>query len=364
MIPIKNIEIKNFKSIRHLKIEECRRINVFVGYPNTGKSNLLEALSLFSIDRPAVDFSSFVRIGKLPTLFFDGNIKDDIEIRINRDNRIIGSVVEDKVFFQWQLAVEGASFDKMGPGIKQNIKDLLDFVKTADSDKISQWDSIFTRVIRPPDFIGELGPGYISNIKKYSFQKGIPYSSGNYNSLAVPNGTNLFNIIFNYPELEGEVVGLFEEYGLRLKRDVANDYSIEKELKRNVVLTLPYELVADTLQRLIFYKAAIASNKDGILLFEEPEAHMFPPYISKFSADVMYDKNNNQFFINTHSPFVMNDLMENLKGEELSIYVVGYKKETGETYVRKLTDSELHEIYQYGIDLYLNLENFLFHEQQ
>ena len=72
----------------------------------------------------------------------------------------------------------------------------------------------------------------------------------------------------------------------------------------------------------------------------------------------------NQFFINTHSPFVINDLMENLKKEELSIYVVGYKKETGETFVRKLTDGELHEMYQYGIDLYLNLENFLFHEQQ
>jgi hypothetical protein len=91
---------------------------------------------------------------------------------------------------------------------------------------------------------------------------------------------------------------------------------------------------------------------------------MFPPYISKFTADVMYDKNGNQFFINTHSPFVINDLMENLKNNDLSIYVVGYKKDNGETVVRRLSEMELHEIYQYGIDLYLNLENFLFHEQQ
>jgi hypothetical protein len=55
--------------------------------------------------------------------------------------------------------------------------------------------------------------------------------------------------------------------------------------------------------------------------------------------------------------------MENLKGDDLSIYVVGYKKKEGETVVRKLTDEELHEIYQYGVDLYLNLENFLIHEQ-
>ena len=40
---IENIEIKNFKSIRHQKIEGCKRINVFVGPPNVGKSNVLEA---------------------------------------------------------------------------------------------------------------------------------------------------------------------------------------------------------------------------------------------------------------------------------------------------------------------------------
>jgi AAA15 family ATPase/GTPase len=46
---IKTIEIKNFKSIRHQKIEDCRRVNVFIGYPNVGKSNILEALGLYSI---------------------------------------------------------------------------------------------------------------------------------------------------------------------------------------------------------------------------------------------------------------------------------------------------------------------------
>ena len=29
-----------------------------------------------------------------------------------------------------------------------------------------------------------------------------------------------------------------------------------------------------------------------------------------------------------------------------------------------MTDEELHEIYQYGVDLFLNLENFLPHAQQ
>ncbi|MGF2413229.1 MAG: hypothetical protein ACQUYJ_12935, partial [Ferruginibacter sp.] len=83
----------------------------------------------------------------------------------------------------------------------------------------------------------------------------------------------------------------------------------------------------------------------------------FPPYISKFTSDIIFDKNDNQYFIATHSPFVLNDFMEDMDKEDLSIYVVGLTN--GETVVRRLTDEEITEIYQYGIDLFFNLENFL-----
>jgi AAA15 family ATPase/GTPase len=46
---IKHAHITNFKSIRDLRLEDCQRINLFIGYPNVGKSNLIEALSLFSV---------------------------------------------------------------------------------------------------------------------------------------------------------------------------------------------------------------------------------------------------------------------------------------------------------------------------
>lgn len=37
---ISPVSIQNFKSIRHLEFE-ARRVNVFIGEPNTGKSNFL-----------------------------------------------------------------------------------------------------------------------------------------------------------------------------------------------------------------------------------------------------------------------------------------------------------------------------------
>ena len=365
---IKNIEIKNFKSIRHQKIEDCRRINVFIGYPNVGKSNILEALSLFSIDRPDADFSSFIRAGKFTTLFFDGNVSDGIEIRINNENRIIAEIADsNNIQFAWQLLGAGASFEKMGPGIQQTIYGILNFVKTEGDDNIKNWDSIFKRhpEPRPTDFYKELGDGYLAAVKRYDFQKNVTYSAGDYGALTVPNGKNIFGIIYTHSDIRKEIAGLFESYNLKLLYNSAEgEFSILKSISEDVVFSIPYRLVADTLQRLIFHKVAIMSNKDSVLLFEEPEAHMFPPYISKFTAEVMYNENNNQFFIATHSPFVINDLMENMKNDELSIYVVDYKKVTGETVIRRLSDKELHELYQYGIDLYFNLENYLMHEQQ
>ena len=43
---IRELQINNFKSIKDIKLD-CSRINLIVGKPNVGKSNILEALSLF-----------------------------------------------------------------------------------------------------------------------------------------------------------------------------------------------------------------------------------------------------------------------------------------------------------------------------
>lgn len=358
MQKIDTIEIKNFKSIRHQKIEGCKRVNVFIGYPNTGKSNFLEALSLFSIDRPDADFSSFVRMEELTTLFFDGNINERIEVKINNKNQIITSLSESnkEVYFNWQLSGDNASFDKMGQGVQQEIYDMLSFTKTRDEDNISNWDSIFKRQPRSPEFHKKLGNGYLATIKKYYFQKNIVYSSGRYETLSVPHGENIFDIIYTHSDIRKEIASLFEIYDLKLLyNSTEKKFSILKSLSEDVIFTIPYKLVADTLQRLIFYQVAIASNKNSILLFEEPETHMFPPYKKKFTADVIFDETN-QFFIATHSPYVVEEFIEEIENE-LAVYVVDYDK--GETIIKRLTDEQVREVAQYGIDLFFNLEPYL-----
>ena len=194
------------------------------------------------------------------------------------------------------------------------------------------------------------------NVKKYIFNTIYNEFKTNGLTLFSPYGQNLVDIIQSNKELRKEVSGLFKFYDLKLLIDQGtNSIRGLKQLDEETIFTVPFYQMADTLQRLIFHKAAIMSNKDSVLLFEEPEAHMFPPYISKFTSDVIYFKSN-QYFISTHSPFVINDFIEDAK-DDLAIYLVGL--ENGETIIKRMTDEQITEVYQFGVDLFFNLESYL-----
>jgi predicted ATPase len=127
-----------------------------------------------------------------------------------------------------------------------------------------------------------------------------------------------------------------------------------KLLNNSEMVSFPYSSVADTLQRVIFFKTAIASNKDSILLFEEPEAHCFPPYIKHIAEEIIASESN-QFFIATHSPFILDTFLENAR-TELAIYMADFKN--GQTVIKRLTDNEVEDVFNYGLDLFFNAELF------
>ena len=359
---INDIEIKNFKSIRHQKIEGCKRINVFVGEPNVGKSNILEAISIFglldfSISQP-ITLQNLTRVNKNHQLFFNGLIDKNINISLNKN-------LELDISADTNLDLSFSAIEKFPVTAPIDTSTWKNYPKRTDFNSFQI--SNINEKIKATDIshLTHLNP--IRPVRKYIFTKSSLTSK--YDTLTkhliFPFGENISDIIFSNSEIKNQFIKLFEIYDLRISRfEKDGKINILKELPDSSFLILDYDLIADTLQRLIFFKAAILSNKNSVLLFEEPEAHMYPPYISKFTSDMVYDENGNQFFIATHSPYVINDIMENLKKDDYAIYTVGYDKENGETLIRRMTDEELHEIYQYGVDLFLNLENFLPHAQQ
>ena len=341
---IDHIEITNFKSIRHAKIEGCKRINVFIGYPNVGKSNILEALSLFSLPYLKIagskKLTDFIRVKNIPELAYGTDIDNPISVSINDNLNIVGRIDLKSYYpLEWEY------------GVTEDIGS----ISLYDEQKILFNNELRGKFENLPKKIGGFG-GF--DILKYHFSvEHFKPKKTLYPSLLPPYGSNLFELINTNATLREFIKKEIAKIGGDYIYDSSDNTGKILMHNKEQTFTLPFTSMADTLQRLIFYKAAIATNNDAIILFEEPEAHMFPPYISKLVWDIISDINNgNQYFIATHSPFLINDLLEEVR-EDLSIYAVGY--ENGQTIIKKITEKELHEIYQYGIDLFFNLEDYL-----
>ena len=116
----------------------------------------------------------------------------------------------------------------------------------------------------------------------------------------------------------------------------------------------PYSLVADTLRRYLFHFAAIESNRDSVLIFEEPESHNFPPYIQKLARKII-ESESNQFFITTHSPFLFNILVEEAK--DVAVFVAEY--DDFQTKIHRLSESSLREMMDYGLNIFTEQELFV-----
>ncbi|TXJ28260.1 MAG: ATPase [Chitinophagaceae bacterium] len=325
---IEHISIRNFKSIREFQLSGCKRINLFIGKPNVGKSNIIEALSLFSVpylrENSTRKLTHLIRLENEAELFYNGSIEMDASISTNQGNC------------------------RLGYNPKEGLKVIIEFF--SDSYHVSVDEKLNVKGLTNH-------PYFEPPIKKYSYKHDITYRKSHSKYLIPPFGYNLLSIIEHYPDLKSQVVELFKEYGLEIAFDKATQtIKVIQENTKEGLFLIPYNSIADTLQRIIFFKAAIASNNNSILLFEEPEAHSFPPYMSHITQEIIR-KTDNQYFIATHSPYILNNLLEN-KRDELSVYMVDYKDK--QTVINHLSDDTLHEILQYGVDLFTNSESYGF----
>ena len=105
---IQNIQIKNFKSAKNVRFEDCKRINLLIGKPNVGKSNLLEALSIFCLPflkyLKKKDLQQFVRVENISELFCNGNVESDIQIQADGKQAVLRWVPQGGIEVSLQYA--------------------------------------------------------------------------------------------------------------------------------------------------------------------------------------------------------------------------------------------------------------------
>jgi len=320
---IKSLRIENFKSIQSLRLD-CRRINLFIGEPNTGKSNILEAIGFLSNNYYDGDFRRFVRFENMTDIFYDHILENKVNITF--DEKTLEVTFKDGDF-------HGNYFEgKAQPSIIFQLG----------------YEGTGGRSSPPVGF---------SQFKFYRFtiRKEFPNKQSEF--LHVPDGDNLLAVILGHKELRALIKQIFGRFGLSLVFEPhENRIKLQKQLE-DIIIAFPYSLASETLQRLVFYLTAIYSNQDSVLAFEEPEAHAFP-YYTKYLAEMMaLDKNQNQYFISTHNPYFLLSILEKTPKTEIAIFAT--RLENYQTKVKALTEEEMKEVLEKGIDVFFDIERFI-----
>ncbi len=313
---IKVLEIKDFKSIKHLKLD-CKRVNVFIGKPNTGKSNLLESVGIFSLPYVLENLTEIVRFENMVNLFHDQDVSQRIEITADA--------------FSLAMRFENGKF------------------KVNENKLGLNYDL---------DHEGRVKVGGLQTapFKFYRFSAMDKFAKMEPNFLLPPKGENLLQVLFVNKELRKIIADLFSEYRLRIVlKPQEHKIETQKEID-DIIISSPYSLVSDTLQRVVFYLVAIETNKDSTIIFEEPEAHAFP-YYTKFLAERIALDEANQYFVSTHNPYFLLSVLAKTPKDDIGIFITYL--EDYQTKVRSLTENEMSEILDLDASVFFNLNRFL-----
>lgn len=151
--------------------------------------------------------------------------------------------------------------------------------------------------------------------------------------------------------------GLLSNYNLKLVLiEHEKKIQIEWEREEGIVVALDFGLLSEGLRLLILHLAAIFTNKNKLICFEEPESHTFP-YYTKLLAEIVAGDKDNQYIITTHNPYFLLNIIENTRPSDIAVYIANIKNHATSLYM--LSDDELPELLDMEMDLFFNLERFI-----
>ena len=299
MAHIKNVEIRNFKSIKNIEFS-AKKVNVFIGNANTGKSNILKAIDFTVSDK--VDFEY---------TFYNQDFENTIHIKL------INSEGKE---FTYEASGNGEIDIKFDTEIHNLVYEF------------------------PAKYREEKQKAVKNAIKEFSI-KLYQYSYDVLVKMLVGN-PNLVKIINN----------ILEEQNLKLYL-IMNKYSdnhfveVLKEISDGAYIHFRYYHLSENLSKFIFYLCVIRNNSNSILLLDDINLH---PVHSKLIGETIALDETNQFFISTSDAYLLNSLVEKTNKNDLSVFNVYYDKKNNETKIRQIDVDDILRIGAFNI--FFNLD--------
>jgi AAA15 family ATPase/GTPase len=307
----------------------CKKLNVFIGEPNSGKSNIIEALCLQSQNAISSELNhQMFRYKTIGDLFHDFNINSPIHIITDDKLTILGYAIRDN-------------------GAPEN-----QFHFLLDSEK----EKTQPTQISHDGKVAISGNLSSTNVHFYEFKRLLSFINNYVPHLSVPYGENLPSLLLSNPEYKKWVSDFLKAKGLTLNlKPTENDIIVSKFVNDDIY-SYPYFTLSETLQRIIFYTIAIKSNKDNVILLDEPESNTFPLYTKLLAERIALDKTN-QFFLTTHNPYLLLNLIEKSKQEDINVIIA--RMENYQTKLTVLKSDQIAEVLNLNSDVFFNFDKVL-----
>jgi hypothetical protein len=335
---IKELQIRNYKSVRAADLS-CKRVNVFIGPPCSGKSNILQAIALLNIfgDRNRMyddeELNWMLGISCWADVFWGGlhewhysgekerPTKYPVSIRALRKSGETVTVKVDEVI-------------EIRPAIEKDIG-----VEEEEYHRVECSGSTVAYVV-PLSFAYELLSR--TDLRRFAFYRFrlrrhddpvpvfIPVEEEVF--LAPPFGYNL-GLILNRDEALRQRIEACT-YKLELEKQIWSGENNKVFFKCGRIEGIAFHSLPETLQRFIFYLTATYHNMEMVVAIDDLDP-IYPSFSACIARAIAANRFN-QYFISTHDPFFLLCLLREVPTKELNVF--GTELDGGETKVHVLTE--------------------------
>ncbi len=356
------IIIAGFKSIRHARLE-LKPVTVFIGPPDSGKSNTLEALGL----------ASYLAYGGTVYDYFRAEDFTAISYRM-----IFGQVSTYYYLNGKQVATIHCTAEAEKTRFQVNVGRATASIELG-KDWVSSPANVGEEVtalarVRFYRFSGRVKPFPQHSVLLAGFEEKYREKLAE-NVLLPPHGGNLSYLVARSERVADLVKAVLEEAGfsdamvLRLPGGIEEVAAIAR-VARGLAIAIPHSLLADGLINYMLTLTALETEPPNwvshllpnIVAFEEPELHAFPYLVHSLAEHIAGKvKRRDDFFIvlTTHNPYMLITLLEKTPLDKMVVYYVYMDKKNLETRYVMLTREALEAILEEEYASLVTIEDIL-----
>lgn len=384
---MKRLLIKNFGPIKEANLT-LGQVNIITGMQSSGKSCVLKTACYCSWVEKRLELTQKV----------NGFGKDSAFIDIMADYYKMAGYIQDNTYIEYETRYLKFSYDHSSKTFKNTWKskrweykrpkvsyipadrNLVAAIPgwsslSMDGNMIefmSDWDKA-RRFVKKEENVLDLGMSYSydsqSNSDRIQLENGKPLmlreSSSGVQSL-LPMYVHLDYLVNGqYKDHNGKISYDQKEERKNLLSTIYNKFKSKEEAVHSETVTIEgydYNFVSkEEAERFrSMYRKYINVDHSEIFL-EEPEDNLFPPTQCKFVNWLLdaIEQHNDMLFIATHSPYVLNQLIK-VSPEGMNVLFTYPSNDAERSYcVRQLSEEEIHEIYDNGVDMFFNFELYV-----